>query len=117
MLFPRSHAWTPLQKWIITGTVFAGLVVLSTLVYTYERYYRGPDDTFFVGTWRGKCTDLQINGPVGFRFKANHTYEDLMPVGDSEFVGPTGRWYAGGDFLYLRVPRDDGSVPYSRLQA
>jgi hypothetical protein len=115
MLLPHSHAWTRRQRWLIAGAIVAGLVAFSALVYTYERYYRGPDDSFFIGTWRGEFPSLGENR-MGFCFKPDHTYEEVIPFGDTELVGPTGRWYAGGDFIYLRVPRDDASEPYDRLQ-
>jgi hypothetical protein len=41
MLFPQSHAWTPRQRALIVGAVVAGIVALSALVYSYERYHRG----------------------------------------------------------------------------
>jgi hypothetical protein len=44
MLGPRT------QRSLISGVVAAVLVVFSLLVHSYERYYRGPDDSFFIGT-------------------------------------------------------------------
>jgi hypothetical protein len=108
MLFPRSYAWTLRQRWLIAAGILVGIVFFSALVYCYERYYRGPDDSFFVGTWRGEAS-YTIGPPyIGYRFNANHTYE-----GEWE---PSGWWYAGGDFLYLRQRLDDSSGPYDRLQ-
>jgi hypothetical protein len=115
MLFPRSHAWTPLQKRLIAGVVVAGVAAFSALVYSYERYYRGPVDSFFVGTWRGELGCLGENR-VGYRFKPDHTYEDLTYIGDSESWAQAGKWYAGGDFIYLRARYDDASGPYDRLE-
>jgi hypothetical protein len=116
MLFPQSHAWTTRQRWLIAGAVAAGVVAFSALVYSYERYYRGPDDSFFVGTWRGELGCLGENR-VGYHFKPDHTYEDLLFFGDSESLAQAGKWYAGGDFIYLRVRLDDASGPYDRLEA
>jgi hypothetical protein len=107
MLFPKSHVWTPRQRWLIAGAVVAGLVGFSALVYSYERYYRGPDDSFFVGTWRGEL-DCMGENRVGYRFKPDHTFEGEWK--------PDGKWYAGGDFLYLRLRLDDASGPYDRLE-
>jgi hypothetical protein len=93
------------------------LTTLCALVYTYERRYRGPDESFFIGTWRGEIDSLSKNR-IAFRFKADHTYEEsFVSAEDSEIWALPGRWYAGGDFLYLRIPRDDGGDPYSVLQA
>jgi hypothetical protein len=44
MLGPRT------QRSLISGVVVAVLVVFPLLVHSYERYYRGPDDSFFIGT-------------------------------------------------------------------
>ena len=108
MLFPRSYAWTSRQRWLIAGAAVAGIVIFSALVYSYERYYRGPDDSFFVGTWRGEADSIGETR-IGYRFKPDHTYEGEWEA--------DGKWYAGGDFLYLRVSLDDGSDPYSFVQA
>jgi hypothetical protein len=41
MLFPHSHAWTPRQRYlIVAGLVIGGLLALSALVYSYQRYNR-----------------------------------------------------------------------------
>jgi hypothetical protein len=111
MLFARSHAWTLGQRWLIAGAVVASLCVFSALVYSYERYHRGPDESFFVGTWRGDYLPKTLYwGParVGFHFRSDHTYEGE--------TAPSGRWYAAGDFLYLRLRLDDASGPYDRLE-
>ena len=44
MLGPRT------QRSLISEVVVAVLVVFSLLVHSYERYYRGPDDSLFIGT-------------------------------------------------------------------
>src|SRR5437762_11832734 len=103
MLFLQSHAWTPRQRSLIAGAVVVGLVAFSALVYGYERYYRGPDDSFFIGSWRGEA-NYTGSTCIGYRFKPNHTFE-----GECE---PSGKWYAGGDLLYLRVRFDDASGLY-----
>ncbi|MEY2536856.1 MAG: hypothetical protein QOG67_596 [Verrucomicrobiota bacterium] len=118
MLSPKSRLWTRGQRWLICGAVLAGLVAFSALVYSYERYYRGPDDSVFIGTWRGEA-DYTGEQRTGYRFKPDHTYQELIP-GDSEFPESStlaSKWHAGGDFLYLRVRCDDASGPYDFLQA
>jgi hypothetical protein len=107
MLLPHSHAWTRRQRWLIVGAVVVALGSFSALVYSYERYYRGPDDSFFVGTWRGEA-DYTGETRIGYRFKTDHTFE-----GEWE---PSGKWYAGGEFLYLRQRLDDASGPYDKLK-
>jgi hypothetical protein len=115
MLFPRSHAWTPRQRWLIAAAVIAGVVAFSALVYSYERYYRGPDYSFFIGTWRG---ELECLGEyrTGYRFKPDHTYEERHMLGNEELWAPAGKWYAGGDFVYLRHRLGDASHPYDQLE-
>jgi hypothetical protein len=115
MLFPKSHAWTILQKRLIAATVVAAIACLGTGIYVYERYYRGPDDSFFVGTWRGRQDSLG-GDYIGYHFRADHTYEKILPIEGEDFVSPTGKWYAGGDFLYLRARLDDASGPYDKLE-
>jgi hypothetical protein len=112
MLFPRSYAWTPLQKWLILASGAASISLLSILVYHFERYHALPDDSFFVGTWRGEYHPHSLYlGPrdLSFHFRRDHTY-------DGETV-PSGRWFAAGDFLYLRARYDDASGPYDQLEA
>ena len=101
MLMPRSHPWTRRQRSLIVLCAVIALVGFSAVVYVYERYYRGPDYHFFIGTWRGELDGL---GDVrtGYRFKADHTYEERLMLGDEEEWVPRGRWYAGGEFVYLR---------------
>ena len=109
MLLPQSHPWTLRQRWLIAGAVVAGLVALSALVYTYERYHRPPDDRFFVGTWSGDYVPTTLYfGPAerSFHFRADHTFQGSEG---------TGKWYAGGDFLYLRLRVDSGGDPYDML--
>src|SRR5438874_7812092 len=110
MLLPDSRPWTLRQRWLIAGAVAAGVVAFSALVYSYERYYRGPNDSFFVGTWRGEQipTGLFLGDPnVALHFRADHTFE-------GEGI-PSGKWFGGGEFLYLRFLLDDGR-PYEELQ-
>src|ERR1700730_17405916 len=107
MLIPRSHAWTFRQRCLIVGAAAVAVGLFSALVYGYERYYRGPDDSVFIGTWRGEA-DYTGEQRIGYQFKPDHTFE-----GEWE---PSGKWYAGGDLLYLRQRLDDSSGPYDRLQ-
>jgi hypothetical protein len=115
MLFPRSYAWTPRQRWLIAAAVIAGVVAFSALIYSYERYYRGPDYSFFIGTWRGELECLS-EYRTGYRFRPDHTYEERHMLDDEEVWAPAGKWYAGGDFVYLRHRLGDDSHPYDQLE-
>ena len=111
MLFPFTHVWTRRQKGLIVGSVVSALALAAALIYGYERYHRGPDDSFYVGIWRGTIDYNVATIHANFRFKPNHIYH--IVEGESE---PSGKWYGGGEFLYLRQRLDDASGPYDRLQ-
>ena len=98
MLFPRSHLWTLRQKRIIITATIWSLVLFAAGVYIYERYYRGPDDSVLFGTWQ--CVDVCYY-PLYYRFLPNHSFEVLDDEDPSRVI-VRGRWYAGGDFIYLR---------------
>jgi hypothetical protein len=104
MLFPRSHDWTRAQRGIIAAVVVAALVCLASIVYVYERYYRGPTEAVLFGTWEEPGED----GRVRYALKPDHTFEVIDP--DAPY-GPLifahGRWYAGGKFIYLRFHVED----------
>ena len=114
MLLPRSYAWTRAQKYLIAGAVVAAVIASSALIQAYERFCRGPDDSYFVGAWRGKYepTTLFWGVPeLAVRFNRDYTYQDE----DSGMLGG-GKWYAGGDFLFLKVRAEDSSGPIDRLE-
>jgi hypothetical protein len=95
-MLPHTRTWSRRQKWLI----IAGCAVVITLVgsgaYIYERDYRGPSDSVFVGTWY--MEDGCIDCANYITFQANHKV-----VGFSDSVGRTygGRWYAGGQLLVI----------------
>jgi hypothetical protein len=95
MIFPRTRAWTALQKRLIVSAVVLGVVVFGVLVYEYERYYRGPSDQILVGTWEDPWPD----GSIYYQLSANH---DLRLFVDNSDVLAAGRWYAGGNFVFMR---------------
>ena len=103
MLLPRSYVWTPLQKWLLVGSVVATLALGATGIWYYERHSR-VTDAVFIGTWRFP----PLGGdPIYFRLNADHTFrtfEDDLPETDSPVRG---LWFAGGDFLYFRQPTFD----------
>lgn len=105
MLFPYSHGWTRRQRWLIAGAVVAGVATFAAFVYTHERYYRGPDDSFFIGTWKGELQGLG-DTRSDYRFNSDHSYEEGVMTGDGEEWYPRGKWFAGGEFLYLRYRSD-----------
>ena len=105
MQFPRSHAWTPLQKWLIVGAELLSLAMVGVLIYSYERYHRGPTDSILCGTWQQDTDDT----PIYYRFKPDHTFTVIDPVLTEPSILTTGKWYAGGKFIYLRFTLEDKS--------
>jgi hypothetical protein len=98
MLLLRTHAWTPVQRWLIIAVVAAALVSAGTLVYSYERYHRGPSETVLYGTWQEGDFYLQLD-PGG-------TFFSGLLEGAEATPSVKGRWYAGGSNIYLRVTED-----------
>jgi hypothetical protein len=99
MLLPRTHAWTPIQRWLIIVVVAAALVAAGTLVYNYERYHRGPSESVLYGTW-------QLGGDYYLQLDPGGKFSELsLFEGETTFV-MSGRWYAGGSNIYLRVTED-----------
>src|SRR5205085_3363896 len=97
MLFPRSYAWTPLRRWPVISAALVTTALFAALVYIYECYYRGPGQSALFGTW--ECTS-GCNYHIRFRLNPDHNVQTLDE--DGATVIYHGRWYAGGDFLYLR---------------
>jgi hypothetical protein len=94
---PRAHGWTLRQRWFIAVTVLVALIALAVVVYSYERYYRGPSDSALFGTWQ--C----ISGceyPLYYTFGPDHNIR--VSDDDASGVVTRGRWYAGGNFIFLR---------------
>ena len=107
MLFPRAHAWTPLQRWLIVTGVALAIIASGSFIYRYERYHRGPTDSVFFGTWQIEdgcmdCTNFITLQP-------NH---NVVGFGDglgSTFLDYHGRWYAGGQALVVHCETDEQS--------
>jgi hypothetical protein len=71
----------------------------------------------FFGTWEVTLQFSHIvmpsGGPLYYEFKPDHTYRlfginPQAPPNDRDIV-ETGTWYAGGDFIYLRLPWEQAS--------
>ena len=106
MLLPGSHPWTRRQKRIIVGWGVLALAAFGALIYSYERYYRGPSESAFCGTW---LFDEQYY----YEFTRDHTFSIFERAGEPDTAIVKGRWYAGGKFLYIRFPasfRSDGRI-------
>jgi len=110
MLFPRSHAWSRRQRWLIIGSAVVTLAALGAFVYGYERYYRGPSESIFFGAWETTLEDSTFY----YEFKPDHTFLVFnSPAMDEESFLLRGRWYAGGPNMYVRFEDEhwDGRRP------
>ncbi len=87
MLILRANAWTRLQKGLIVGASIALIALCAGGVYIYERFYRGPTEDVFFGTWVVEgcydCTSL-------ITFQPNHDvikFEDYWEQNHLQIVG------------------------------
>jgi hypothetical protein len=110
MLFPFTRSWTRPQKWFIVTAAALALVLVSALIYTYERYRRGPTDSVFFGTWEmeGVCMDCTFF----LTLLPDHNVRAFGEA-DPELRWPAGggRWYAGGQLLVVHYATDEGVLP------
>ena len=103
MLLPRSHAWTPLQKWLIVCITVTVLALCGAGIYYYERHSRTTDNVL-VGTWAFPPLG---GGDMYVRLNSDHTFRVFsgdLAENDSTLRG---LWFGGGDFLYFRQPTFD----------
>jgi hypothetical protein len=107
MLLPPTHAWTVGQRWLIIAGVATGLLSFGTLVYSYERYHRGPSEAALYGTWEMGYGYLVQFDPGG-------TFSELSLFAGEATPVMKGRWYAGGSNIYLRVTEDAENPPEAR---
>ena len=93
-----------MQKWLIVATVVLGVVSFGTLIYSYERYQRGPTDSVLFGTW---LYPGDTDDPMYFEFRPDHTFSVVALISGEKTSIMDGRWYAGGQNIYLRFPADE----------
>ncbi len=100
MLFPRTHAWTRAQRRSMIAIALLSVLVGGALIYAYERYYRGPSESAFYGSWEAT---LNEDLTVYYEFRSDHSFVVFgSPDLDEESFLVRGRWYAGGPNMYLR---------------
>src|ERR1700730_9508955 len=97
MLLPRSHAWTPFQKWLIVTTAITLTTLCGVGIYCYERHCRTADGVL-VGTWAFPLDDNDIY----FRLDADHTFHAFADPAQAGSGFTRGIWFAGGSFVYFR---------------
>jgi hypothetical protein len=106
---PRAHTWTRTQRWVILACCVTALVFSAAGIYSYERYSRGPSDAVFFGTWRD--TTPTMDSTTYYRFKPDGTFDVIADALGSTCVAETGKWYAGGRNIYLRLPPPEDGMP------
>jgi len=104
MLLPRTRAWTRRQKTAILFGGVLGLAALSSAIYAYERWYRGPSESALVGVWQDTLPALDTI--TYYRFKADGTFDIIIDGLGEISVFTTGTWYAGGHNIYWRLPAE-----------
>ncbi len=82
------------------------VITLGALVYTYERYYRGPGESAFYGTWLDPI--FNSDDSQYWEFRSDHTFALVIMISGEKTSTVEGRWYAGGPNIYLRFPEDWG---------
>jgi hypothetical protein len=101
MLIPRSHLWTQRQKRLIVCVVVLTLLSFATLIYCYERYFRGPDDSILVGTWE-MTMPYGMDSATWVKLGSDHTaiwFSDSIAGYQEDFRS---RWFAAGPYVYMR---------------
>ena len=93
-----------MQRWLIAAGVALVVVALGTLAYTYERYYRGPGESAFYGTWLDPMFDS--DDTQYWEFRSDQTFAMVMVISGEKTSIVEGRWYAGGPNIYLRFPAE-----------
>jgi hypothetical protein len=99
-----AHAWSRKQRWLIVTSAALGLVLLAAVIYGYERYYRGPGEEAFYGTWLNPMFDS--DEPQYWEFRPDQTFAIVMVTGGEKWSIVEGRRYAGGPNVYLRFPAE-----------
>ncbi len=97
-MLERTHGWPRTRKSILVAAVLVASIAFVAIVYAYERYYRGPSDSVLFGTWQ--CTS-GCDYALYYQFGPDHNIQVLDDT-DPSIVAVRGRWYAGGEFIYLR---------------
>jgi hypothetical protein len=109
MLLPRSHIWTLRQKWLIVSIVVTLLALAGVGVFTYERYFRGPGDEVIFGTW---LNPISVDPEATYyEFLPSHSFHLWRSIDTKTVPIFSGRWYAGGRNIYLRIDEPDRSWP------
>jgi hypothetical protein len=92
------------QRWVIASGVVLVLVAVGTLVYSYERYYRGPGESTFYGTW---LDPTNLSDDISYwEFRPDHTFALVVLISGEKTSIVEGKWYAEGPNIYLRFPAE-----------
>ena len=95
------QAWSRKQKLLILTTAVAALAAFAALIYTYERYYRGPTDSILVGTWE-MTMPYGLDTATWVKLDPDHTaiwFSDGFGGHREDFRSS---WFAAGPYIYMR---------------
>jgi hypothetical protein len=79
-------------------------VAVGTLVYAYERYYRGPGESALYGTWLDPT--WPSDEPTYLELHPDHTFVFVELIRGERTPLVEGKWYAGGPNIYFRFPAE-----------
>jgi hypothetical protein len=107
MLFPRAHAWSPVQKWLIVAVGVVVIAVSCLAIYMFERFHGLPSDRILVGTWETSFPYCMDNCAFWIRFNSDHTAICFSRSGDGigfkeDFRTP---WVGLGPYVFMRLER------------
>ena len=72
-LFPYSHPWTSMQKWMIAGAVCLGVILLATFIVEYElRLRHRVKETLISHPW---SEETSSDSSTGITFRRDNTIE------------------------------------------
>src|SRR4051794_13245533 len=100
-MLTRTNALSRRGKWFIIVAVTVALVLSGALIYTYERYYRGPADTVLVGTWE-MTMPYGMDSATWVRLNPDHTAIWFSDSISGYQIDYRTRWFAAGPYIYMR---------------
>jgi hypothetical protein len=105
MLFSLSHPWTRAQRRFLLVAGLLACVLVAGLIYTYERYYRGPDESALYGTWLDPMT-MDAQDLFYIEFRPDQKFWVVVVISGKTTPLVEGNWYAGGQNIYMRYPAE-----------
>jgi hypothetical protein len=99
-----ARTWSRKQKWLIVTAGLLACVLAASVIYTYERHFRGPDESILYGTWLDPLSDS--DNPFYIEFRPEQKFWVCAIISGKKEPLVEGSWYAGGQHIYMRYPAD-----------